>query len=399
MNSPGTSPIPEGSILLHVGMHKTGTTAIQAVLTSLRPQLATLGVDYPTQEPGHHLPARAVLELRAPWRGSAPDPRVWDEFVRLVDASTAPRRVISSERFSAADDDQVSRIATDLGPDRLHVVIGARHLALTGVSLWQQSLKRGKTDTLDQWLAERFLRTYDNPIPRFWRLHDPGVVAERWASVLGPDRVSVIVVDEQDRDLLPAAFENLLALPPGTLSSATVPVSNRSMTAAEAELSRLTNVALKKQLKWSEYEAFARLGAMSRMTEQRRPDKDEQRIPVPGWMADMALGEGARVAATLTATGVNVIGDLGNLTKAIPAHRLTEVAVAPPTQVPVQAAVEAVAGAVLAGREERRRLRQKLKATRQALGEGRVDQLNTRQLARILWHRLALATKRRIFRR
>ena len=167
----------------------------------------------------------------------------------------------------------------------------------------------------------------------------------------------------------------------------------------EAELSRLTNVALKKQLKWSEYEAFARLGAMSRMTEQRRPDKDEPRIPVPGWMADMALGEGARVAATLTEAGVNVIGDLENLTKPIPAHRLSETAVALPSEVPVQAAVEAVAGAVLAGREDRRRLRQKLKATRQALGEGRVDQLTSRQLASILWQRLALATKRRIFRR
>jgi hypothetical protein len=399
MNSPGPSPIPEGSILLHVGMHKTGTTAIQGILTSLRPQLAVLGVDYPAQEPGHHLYARAALQLRAPWGGTAPDPHVWDEFVRLVDASPAPRRVISSERFSAADDDQAARIAADLGADRLHVVVGARHFALTGVSLWQQSLKRGKTDTLDEWLAERFLRTYDNPIPRFWRLHDPGVVAERWAKVLGPDRVSVIVVDEQDHDLLPAAFEGLLALPPGTLSSATVPVSNRSMTAAEAELSRLTNVALRKQLKWSEYEAFARLGAMSRMTEQRRPHNDEPRIPVPGWMADMALGEGARVAAALTATGVNVIGDLENLTKPIPAHRLSEVTVAPPSEVPVQAAVEAIAGAVLAAREERRRLRQKLTARRSAERRGRVDQLTTGQLASILRKRLASGAKRRIFRR
>ena len=399
MNSPGPSPIPEGGILLHVGMHKTGTTAVQGILANLRSQLRQLGLDYPTQDPGHHLPARAVLELRAPWRGVAPDPRVWDDFVRVVQASTLPRCVISSERFSAADAEQAARIAADLGGDRLHVLIGARHFALTAVSLWQQSLKRGKTATLDEWLAERFQRSDENPTPRFWRLHDPSVVAERWATVLGPERVHVVVVDEQDHDLLPTAFEDLLALPPGTLTSAVVPVSNRSMTAAEAELSRLTNVALKSQLKWSEYEAFARLGAMSRMTELRRPDKDEPRIPIPAWVAETALGEGARVADALTAAGVHVIGDLANLTNPIPAHRVGDGAWQPPSEVAVQAAVEAVAGAVLAGREERRRLRRKLKATRLAEAEGRLDSLSTAQLAGALRQRLAAGAKRRIFRR
>ena len=68
MSTTGLGPIPEGGILLHVGMHKTGTTALQGVLYALRDELPAHGVSYPyLGDPGqsvaHHIAARSLLQL------------------------------------------------------------------------------------------------------------------------------------------------------------------------------------------------------------------------------------------------------------------------------------------------------------------------------------------------
>ena len=45
----GVGPIllPPQAVLLHIGPHKTGTTAVQSALASARPRLKTAGVLYP----------------------------------------------------------------------------------------------------------------------------------------------------------------------------------------------------------------------------------------------------------------------------------------------------------------------------------------------------------------
>jgi hypothetical protein len=40
----GVPSLPDGALLLHIGPHKTGTTAIQAALANGRPQLLRHGV-------------------------------------------------------------------------------------------------------------------------------------------------------------------------------------------------------------------------------------------------------------------------------------------------------------------------------------------------------------------
>lgn len=396
MNSPGPSPIPEGRILLHVGMHKTGTTAIQEILRALRPALAEQGVAYPTDEPAHHVHARALLGLRFGWRGKPTDPAVWDELVRIVQASTASRIVLSSERFSAADVTKCRQIADDLSAERLHVLIGARNFAPTAVSFWQQSLKRGQVATLDEWLQQKFVRSEQNPTPRFWRLHDPSVVAQRWADVLGPDRVTVVVVDESDRALLPATFEQLLALSPGVLTGAAQPASNRSMTAPEAELARRTNDALRQYLKWPEYEAFVR-NNLALMVERRPPLPDEPRIPIPDWVAEQSATEGARVAAALQSAGVNVVGDLAQLSSPLQSDRISHGPTDVPWQVPVDAAVELIRDTVVVGTQQVRALTKELKRERRvAARHPRLNELTTAQLAAELRTRLRVSVRRRL---
>lgn len=370
MSPTGVPAIPEGSILLHVGMHKTGTTALQGVLYTLRDELPELGVWYP--DPGdpttgvaHHIAARSLLQQPAGWGEAPPDPRKWDELVQLAKAPPALRSILTSEHFSGADDAACERIAADLGADRLHVIIGVRNFASIAVSLWQQTLKLRRVSTLDEWLERNFRRPgggADGGSTKFWDRHDPTIVAARWVRVLGADRVSVLVLDEDDRELVPRTFEDLLALPGGTLTSVPAMKSNRGMTGVEAELVRLLNVEFKKQrLRWDVYRSVVRIGAVGQVIERRQPPASELRPQAPEWVMEQAIAEAQRVADALTSAGVHVIGDLENLQPRPaggPAHS------EPLTQVPSDLAVDALVGAaVLASRQPRTRSRPKRRTT------------------------------------
>ena len=358
MSTTGLGPIPEGGILLHVGMHKTGTTALQGVLYALRDELPAHGVSYPyLGDPGqsvaHHIAARSLLQLDTGWGETPPDPEKWDEQVASVKASPALRTILTSEHFAGADDAQCQRIATDLGADRLHVIIGARNFASIAVSLWQQTLKRRRVSTFEEWLERNFRRP-EGGSTKFWDRHDPSLVAARWARILGPDRVFLLVLDEGDRELVPRTFEELLALPSGTLTSVPPTNSNRSMTGVEAELVRRLNVELKQQkrdLTWELYRSVVRIGAIGHIIEHRRPPASEPKLQPPPWVVEQARAEANRAVDAVTSAGVNIVGDLANLQPRPPGR---PAAFEPLTQVPSDLAVDALVGAaVLASRRPR----------------------------------------------
>ena len=58
MEASTIAPIGQGEVLLHVGLHKTGTTALQVALSDARPVLPEHGVKYPGKGLYHH---RAIL--------------------------------------------------------------------------------------------------------------------------------------------------------------------------------------------------------------------------------------------------------------------------------------------------------------------------------------------------
>jgi hypothetical protein len=99
-------PLPENTILLHVGFHKTGTTALQSAFAAARPGLSASGVRYPGPFTSHHRAAMAVTGRRWGWTGQggrrAPT-RYWNDLVR-AGREHRGRLVISSEALSLADD-------------------------------------------------------------------------------------------------------------------------------------------------------------------------------------------------------------------------------------------------------------------------------------------------------
>ena len=116
--------LPADAVLVHVGFHKTGTTALQDALARVRPDLLEVDVLYPGELRSHHRAAMAVTERTWGWGdqgGRKHRPKYWDD---LVAASGAhPGRVmISSEALSLAREPAIDRMVAELGADRLHVV-------------------------------------------------------------------------------------------------------------------------------------------------------------------------------------------------------------------------------------------------------------------------------------
>ena len=102
----------------------------------------------------------------------------------------------------------------ELGRDRLHVVIAARNPGSLALSQWQQELRAGRAGSVEDWLHGRFQRPEPTVATTgFWSWADAATLVGSWSQSLELDRIRVVVIDETDRTLLPAAFEQLLGLP------------------------------------------------------------------------------------------------------------------------------------------------------------------------------------------
>ena len=80
---------------------------------------------------------------------------------------------------------------------QVECVIGLRNLGRLLPSSWQQYLKYGLDMGYERWLTGVF----DNngkATPSFWRRNDHADVIGRWAAAVGPENVTVMVLDGLD---------------------------------------------------------------------------------------------------------------------------------------------------------------------------------------------------------
>ncbi|HVT63638.1 MAG TPA: hypothetical protein VHD81_00605 [Mycobacteriales bacterium] len=308
--------IPEGSLLLHIGPFKTGTTAIQTGFRNAIPVLKEHGVTLVGQN--RRNVRRAVLSVtgnRGLSGDEPPSEALWKNLLADIHRADTPRAVLSSEFLCDAGKSAATEIVNQIGQGRVHVVVTVRPLAKILPSAWQQYVRNMLTTPYDEWLDAMFNRApYREPTPSFWRRHRHGKLVAKWASIVGPENVSVVVADERDRDGMIHAFEDLLGLPKATL----IPSpdrTNRSLTAAEIELIRQLNLQFQ-EYGWNEevYHKFVRNGVVWRLL-RRMPAPDEQRIITPQWALERAAAAGAKAVHNIQHRGVRVIGDPEVLTQ------------------------------------------------------------------------------------
>ena len=337
------SPIANGEVLLHVGLHKTGTTALQVALADARLDLEQHGVCYPGTSTYQHRAIMGGAGKAYGWqdRGAKEVPRkTWDALVSQ--SRFKGRTIISSEFLDNVEADVAARMVADLGgPQRVRVVVTLRSIGAILPSAWQQRLKSGYAAPYSQFLTTIFAEQRSKRAERFWFRHDQVEQLRRWADIVGNDRTYAVIIPDGDRTAIFDAFEGLLALPAGFLAKREVAVANRSMTAGEAEFLRRLNKEVADELTWDQYATKVREGIVLTMVETRKPPAEEPRIQTPAWAADQAAAYGQRFAEGVAALGVHVIGDPAALAKrprSAPYRRARSM--------PLDAAVAAAAGLV-----------------------------------------------------
>lgn len=301
----------ERGVLLHIGPHKTGTTAIQGALAAKRAELLSQGILYPGEKRmEHNRPAAAAIQRKLGWERQVLDREVWTKLVTTV-GEWSGRSILSSEVFCEADDEAVQGIVSDLSGQPLRVVITLRPLEELLPSNWQQYIKSGYRRPYDKWL-EMILesRGSTEASPSFWRRNDLPALLDRWASVVPAENITCVIVDRSHPRSLFDSFEQLLELPQGTL----VPVpgsSNRSLSLPEVELLRALNRRIRRDMSHKDYLRFVKKGTVLELVENRTPGEDEARLVTPGWAVARARELGREDVEAIKASGVHVMGDLG----------------------------------------------------------------------------------------
>ena len=338
----------ENELLLHIGVHKTGTTAVQGALIAAREEMERQGVRLPGTSQSYYLAAMAAIGKRRGWEngGAVPSQARWN---RLVDAvnETPGRLVLSTEAFCEANLPTATSIVEQLGGERVKVLITLRPLWSLIPSSWQQYVKGGMSTPYDVWLTDVMQgpRAKGLITPSFWKRNDHGRVVDRWVKVVGPERVAVVVVDNRESGWLFRTFESIIGLESGTLQPDESVPSNRSLSGAEVELIRTLNSEIENGVDYRLYNQLVRQGGFQKLVEGRRPGPGEGALVTPAWAAEPATKWARDSIKKIKRSGVLVIGDLESL-----APDLSAVTSGPaasgefPAEVPVEAAALLVRG-------------------------------------------------------
>jgi hypothetical protein len=339
--------IPADGVLLHIGVHKTGTTALQAALADARAELAQAGVLYPqsasVDQAAHHREAMSSLGYTWGFVGrdsTTASPKAFDDMAREV-RDWSGRVCLSSEFWCEATADQASRVVDALGRPRVRIVVMLRNLGDVLASSWQQYLKYGMVTSYEDWLADVFSDQSRRLTPSFWTRQDHVAMLRRWIGAVGAERITVVVLDHHNRTRSFSAISDLLGIDPHILASRSSLTSNRSLTAAEAEVLRLLNTQVADTLSWDDYRRQVREGVARSMVESRRPAMDEPAIRTPEWACDEAARRGALAAEEISSLGVDIVGDVADLARRTPSLPASTV-----ETLPIDAAVAALVGAV-----------------------------------------------------
>lgn len=175
-------------IYLHIGTHKTGSTAVQAFAARHSDELQRRGLLYPTAgrpalerlASGHHLLPWTRMEhvnWKPAWGDRASDPqRVWDDLIDEIEKSSCSAVLISSEEFDVLDDEGAAFVAEKLAGHDVHVLCYLRRLdefvqsyyttdvLYHGESRDIQAYAKGMRTTIDYFeLIDRWRRLFGTP--------------------------------------------------------------------------------------------------------------------------------------------------------------------------------------------------------------------------------------------
>jgi hypothetical protein len=304
-------------LILHVGFHKSGTSALQESLANQRDELHKAGVLYPSiGKKAHHRVAWGLSQKPWGWKAKGAEKTPYKTFSRmasLINLSSAPKIILSSEFFAELEPEFLQKLASSIRGRQIKILFTLRPLAKLLSSSYQQYLKFGLKADYVEWLHS----ILDEPgvsklNPTFWKRHMHGEVVEKWASIFGNKNISVLVVDEQKPEFLYESINDYLGLPAGFLKPEQEG-SNRSLSVEEVSLLLELNRRFPKEREWSEYLIFIRNGYIRELTDKVPIKAGSTKLLTPSWAVAKANEIAGESKKKIQALGVEVLGDITSL--------------------------------------------------------------------------------------
>lgn len=300
------------SVVLHVGVAKTGTTYLQTLLFRNRRVLADAGVLYPGDRQVDQYVA--ALDLR----GLADEPRYaarsaagrWESLAERVRAHSG-RALLSHETMARCSPGQIERALSSFGDSEVRVVVTARDLGRQVQAVWQEMVKNQSTLGYEDLLQAVFTRPNQPRGGYFWQAQRIDRVVARWAKAAGADHVTLVTVPRSgtDRSLLWSRFREATGLP-DLAYKLDVTSANPSLGRAETELLRRVNMAVPTDFDWRTYEREVKFGFAGKVLGEL---SGSGRIGVPERWHPQVVERAEQIRAGLADSGCQVVGDLDEL--------------------------------------------------------------------------------------
>jgi hypothetical protein len=331
-------------LVLHVGTMKSGTSYLQALLFAEKPRLADAGVLVPGGQWVDQ--ARAVRQALAPRKGG-PRPR-WEAFSEEVRAARGTA-VVSMEYLGPSRPDTIRGVLAALEPQEVRVVVTARDLNRTLVSMWQETIQNGRSWTWAEYVADAEAKrprggpgAADRQTPggTFWRQQDLVRMVADWSGVVGADNVVLATVPPPGA--APTVLAERFVEASGVELDARreVTTANESLGLASLLVLRRVNELLdERDLTFPAGQGVRKRTLAKTILAARRGAEPALGLRTPPWVREQTQ----RTVAALQGAGTRLVGDWADLEP-------VDVAGVEPDDVPLtdvhEAALEAIAGLI-----------------------------------------------------
>jgi hypothetical protein len=360
-------------VFLHVGLPKSGTTYLQAVLGKNKPDLKQRArLLYPGTTWGRQVDAvRDVRRMKLPPAQRASVAGAWDRLVAEVQ-DWPDDSVVSMEWLCMATPGQIMRIAKDLESAEVHVVFTVRDVGRTVPAAWQEFSQNRTTwrwpDFLEQVTGDDAM---DTPAGKaFWGQQDMELLLRRWTGVIPADRVHVVTLPQKGAD--PAELwqrmAEVLGIDPRGYDLTDLG-SNASLGMESAELMRRVNERLRELgTPVPVYNRVFKHKVAKKVLASRKGE--EREVLLPGEYHDWARAKAEQQIRAIETSGAEVVGDLDELRPVLDASRAQAVAEEPSPEAVLEAAVHALVTVALDAPRRNKRAASTVNAVPHAPREG-----------------------------
>jgi hypothetical protein len=339
-----------GTIHLHIGAPKTGTTYLQHMLAANREALKDDGVLLPRSFGARAAAVRTLLR----WRPESGEelPESWQMMADEMRRWRGRAAVLSQEFLCRLDDLHVRAAVASLGsgsPGRVRCVLTVRDISRLVTAQWQTALRSHQSWTLDEYCAAVASDSPAGPGAamhnHFWVRHGYRAILDRWIAEVGIDNVTVVTVPSASGDPEELWRRFCSACDLEATTAAAVEPTHESLGATSAEFMRRFNKhPVVDRMRGPEYQQAVSTAVARRGLAERR--NAEPKLSLPPQYGQWAQHMADQMIADITATGVAVVGDLDDL-QPRPTATPAVVPEDQPSGALLDAAVDALAGLAL----------------------------------------------------